>query len=343
MREALRVRHVLAVSNCTAALHLALGALELAPGDEVIVPSLTYVSSAQAILAAGGKPVFCDVGEQDLLASPEDVARCVTPRTRAVVLVHYGGRVCDVAGVRRTLGSSSIRIVEDAAHAFGSVSGAGPAGSLGDVGCLSFDPIKNITCVEGGAVATNDDEIAAKVRLRRNTGIDSDSWRRAGKDRPWHYEVHDRGLRYLMPNLNAAVGLVQMGKFERFRARRLAIVRRYDNALRGLPGILTLRHDPDGAVPFNYTLRVIDGRRDELEQFLRERGVGSWVHFIPCHSQPLFSRESVRLPVTEKIYPEILCLPLHCELSDSDVEEVIAAVTEFVTTGATCRTRNAAS
>jgi perosamine synthetase len=191
--EILRVRHVLAVSNCTAALHLALGAIELASGDEVIVPSLTYISSAQAILAAGGKPVFCDVDEEDLLASPADVARCLTARTRAVVLVHCGGRVCNVAGVREALGSRPIRIVEDAAHAFGSTSNAGPAGSLGDVGCLSFDPIKNITCVEGGAVATNDDEVASKVRLRRNVGIGGDSWSRAGTNRLWFYEVYLAG------------------------------------------------------------------------------------------------------------------------------------------------------
>jgi dTDP-4-amino-4,6-dideoxygalactose transaminase len=145
-----------------------------------------------------------------------------------------------------------------------------------------------------------------------------------------------------MPNLSASIGLAQLEKFDRFRARRLEIVRRYDRALRVLPGIRTLRHDRDGVVPFNYTLRVLDRRRDELAGFLRERGIGSWVHFIPCHTQPLFAGGQTHLPVTEKIYQEILCLPLHCELTDSDLAEVIDAVTDFMTTGATCRSHSTA-
>jgi perosamine synthetase len=343
LRAILRVRHVLAVSNCTAALHLSLDALELAPGDEVIVPSLTYVSSAQAILAAGARPVFCDVGEEYLLASPEDVAKCVTARTRAVVLVHYGGRVCDVAGVRQALGSRPINIVEDAAHAFGSVTAAGPAGSLGDVGCLSFDPIKNITCIEGGAVATNDDEVARKVRLRRNVGVSVDAWTRSATDRPWYYEVREAGLRNILPNLNASIGLTQLEKLERFRSRRLEIVRQYDQAFRFLPGVATIRHDPPGVFPFNYVLRVLDGRRDGLAGHLGERGIGTSVNYIPCHMQPLFASERIPLSVTERLYGEILTLPLYTEMAEEDVTTVIDAVSRFFTLGREWKRSHSAS
>jgi len=295
------------------------------------VPSFTYVSTPQAILATGARPVFCDIREADLLMDPRDVERRLTARTRAVMPVHYGGRVCDIGAIRQLIQGRNIRITEDDAHAFGSVSPLGPAGSLGDAGCLSFDPVKNITCGEGGAVATNDEEIAGKIRLRRNLGITRDIWSRQATDRPWFYEVVERGLRTPLPNLNAALGLVQLRRLEEFRAKRLATVREYNRAFRRLPGLMTIEHDVEGVFPFNYTLRIPNRRRDALVEYLRQRGIGTSVHFIPCHLQPLFAAGKPRLPVTEAVWQEVLDLPLYTEMTASDVSDVIGAVTRFAT------------
>lgn len=327
--ERLGVRHVVAVSNGTAALYLALSELGITEGDEVILPSFTHISTAQAVLATGAKPVFCEVREEDLLMDPTDAASRVTERTRAIVPVHYGGRVCDLAEIRRLADSGQIRIVEDAAQAFGSWSGSWAAGCFGDAGCLSFDTIKAVTCGGGGAVVTNSDGLARRVRERRNLGITSEAWHRIETDQPWRYEVRGRGLRSAMPNLNACIGLAQLPKMERFRRRRLEIVRRYDEALSGLPGIEMIRHDVDGVMPFNYVVRVKDGRRQGLARFLRARGIGSWVHFIPCHMQPLFAGDRTELPVTEQLYEEVLSLPFYSHMTDGEVQEVTDAVRQF--------------
>lgn len=325
----LGARHVIAVNNCTSALAMTLQALGVKAGDEVIVPSMTYVSTPQAVLAAGAKPVFCEVREQDLLIDPEDVARRITPKTAAVIAVHYGGRICDMSALRRSLGGRKIRIIEDAAHAFGSRCEEGYAGTLGDAGCLSFDPIKNITCGEGGAIVTSDEGVAAKLRRTRNLGIDTDTWRRLSTERPWYYEVSEAGMRNVMTDMNASIGLVQLKKLERFRRRRLEVVRQYDQEFRGLPGIRTLEHEIPGVFPHNYVIRILDGRRDGLVQELAQRGIGSGVHFIPCHMQPLFAERGVRLPVTERLYEQIVSLPLASDLSEQEAAEVIAAVREF--------------
>ena len=246
------------------------------------------------------------------------------------MLVHFGGRICDLTGVRQAIAERNIRVIEDAAHAFGSVSPSGPAGSLADAGCLSFDPIKNITCGEGGALATNDDEIARKSRLRRNVGVSRDTWSRLTAPQPWYYEVHEQGLRNTMGDLNASIGLVQLRQLEAFRSRRLEIVRQYGEAFRDLPGIVTIRHDIDGVFPFNYVIRILNHRRDALANHLRERGIGTTVNYIPCHLQPLFSGNPVHLPVSEKLYEEILTLPLYTEMTGGDVEEVAGAVSQFI-------------
>ncbi|MCL6543965.1 MAG: DegT/DnrJ/EryC1/StrS aminotransferase family protein [Bryobacteraceae bacterium] len=326
-------RHVIAVSNCTAALWMTLQALGVKAGDEVLVPSMTYVSTPQAVLAVGAKPVFCEVREHDLLMDPEDVARRMTPNTSAVIAVHYGGRICDISALRRALGGRTIWIIEDAAHAFGSRCRDGYAGTLADAGCLSFDPIKNITCGEGGVIVMGDDALAARLRRMRNVGMDAEGWRRLNTDRPWYYQVSEPGLRNIMTNISASIGLAQLRKLDRFRTRRLEIVRQYDKAFRGMPGIQTLEHEIEGVFPLSYVIRVLGGRRDRLMRQLAQKGIGSWVHFLPCHMQPLFAEAGVRLPVTERLYEEVVSLPLASDLTQEEAAEVIAAVREFANGG----------
>lgn len=322
--------HVIAVNSGTAALHLALDALGLEADDEVIVPSLTFVSSVQAILAAGGRPVFCEVNPATLNLEPDDAAACLSERTRAILAVHYGGRICDMEGLRRLTASRGISLIEDAAHAFGSGPPGARAGTLGDIGCFSFDPIKNITCGGGGAVVTDDHSLAERIRARHNVGLETDSWSRLTGERPWFYRVIEPGYRYYMSNLNAAIGLVQLGRMEEFRARKRAIVRRYDEAFSHVEGLAVIRHDFDDVFPFNYVVRVLGGRRDALMQHLKERGIGTTIQFIPNHLQPVFAPFSRPLPVTEQLYEEILTLPLYVEMTDADVEEVIGEVKAFL-------------
>jgi len=329
LRSVLGVKHVIAVNTGTSALHVALEALDLHDGDEVIVPSLTFVSPVQAILSAGGTPVFCDVILDTLNADPADVAARITPRTRAIMPIHYAGVPCDMDAILSLGSHHHLRIVEDAAHAFGSRYKGRNVGVLGDLTCFSFDPIKNITCGEGGAVATEDDELAERIIPRRNVGIESDRWSRRDALRPWDYKVVARGFRYHMPNLNAAIGLEQLKRLEDFRARKNQIVRRYDQALGESSDLALLRHDLGETFPFMYVVRVLAGRRDALMLHLKERGIATGVHYIPNHLQPLFEKQRVRLPVTEGVFEEILTLPLFFEMTDDQVESVIAGVRAF--------------
>lgn len=329
LREFLGVKHVVAVNTGTSALHLALDALGLAPGDEVIVPSLTFVASVQAILCVGAIPVFCEVRPDTLNLDPADVRRRITPRTRAVMPVHYGGLACEMDEILSLAHEHRLRIVEDAAHAFGSSYRGRRIGTLGDVTCFSFDPIKNITCGEGGAISTNDDDVAGRLVPKRILGIDNDTWSRYRNERNWFYGVTTKGYRYHLSNVNAAIGIEQLKRIEEFRAQKRAVVDQYDRVFRGLAGIVLLERQLDETFPFFYIVRVLDGRRDRLMTYLKDHGVGTGVHYIPNHLQPLFAPYRTPLPVTEQLFEEIVTLPLYFEMSDSDVRQVIESTQQF--------------
>lgn len=329
LREFIGTKHVIAVNTGTSALHIALDALGLQPGDEVIVPSLTFTASVQAILAVGARPVFCDVGADTLNMDMRDVVRRVTARTKVIMPVHYGGLVCEMDELLPLARERKIWIVEDAAHAFGSTYKGRMVGTLGDATCFSFDPIKNITCGEGGAVATDNDEIASRIIPKRILGIDNDTWSRYRNERSWFYEVVATGYRYHLSNINAAIGLEQLKRFEAFKARKQAVVRRYDEAFKDVAELALVTHNLAETFPFFYIVRVLGKRRDALMVHLKEKGIASGVHYIPNHIQPLFADFRVPLPVTDQLYEEILTLPLYFEMSDGDAETVIATVRSF--------------
>ncbi|HYX30874.1 MAG TPA: DegT/DnrJ/EryC1/StrS family aminotransferase [Pyrinomonadaceae bacterium] len=330
LREFLGAKHVIAVNTGTSALHLALAAVGLVPGDEVIVPSLTFAASLQAIMAVGARPVFCDIAAETLNIDLNDAFGRVTPRTRAIMPVHYGGLACEMDELMALAKDHGIWVVEDAAHAFGSTYKGRQIGTVGDVTCFSFDPIKNITCGEGGAVVTNNDEIAARITPKRILGIDNDTWSRYRNERNWFYEVVTIGYRYHLSNVNAAIGLEQLKRFDVFKKRKTQIVELYDRAFAGLPGLALIKHDLDEMFPFFYIVRVLNGRRDAMMQFLKEAGIGTGVHYIPNHIQPLFADSRASLPVTEQVFEEILTLPLYYEMTDADVDCVIGKIQTFV-------------
>ncbi len=330
LKEFLGAKHVIAVNTGTSALHIALDALGIGPGDEVIVPSLTFVASVQAVTNCGARPVFCDVEVETLNMDPSDVEDRITPNTRAIMPVHYGGLACHMDDILAIAEKHNVFVVEDAAHAFGSLHQGKKIGTLGHVTCFSFDPIKNITCGEGGAVVTDDDKIAANIIPKRILGIDNDTWTRYRSERNWFYEVVTQGYRYHMSNINAAIGLEQLKRMEDFRSRKQEIVRRYDEAFKVSRGLVSPQRNLDETFPFFFIIRVMEGRRDSLMTFLKEREIGSGVHYIPNHLQPLFSDFHVPLPRTEQVYKEIITLPLYFEMTDDDVDRVISAVLDFL-------------
>lgn len=330
LREYLGVKHVIAVNTGTSALHLALAALDLQPSDEVIVPSLTYIASVQAIIVAGARPVFCEVLPDTLNMDLNDVARRITDRTKVIMPVHYGGFACDMDHLLALKSKHKLWIVEDAAHAFGSTFNDQKIGKLGDVTCFSFDPIKNITCGEGGAVVTDNDEIAACIIPKRILGINNDTWSHMSKNRNWEYRVMTPGYRYHLSNINAAIGLCQLELLETFKARKQAIVRRYDEAFAKLNGLSLLDHrNLEESFPFFYVVRVLDKQRDLLMGHLKKNEISTGVHYPPNHTQPLFLDNSDPLPITESVYEEIMTLPLYFEMTDHEIEIVVEQVYSF--------------
>lgn len=316
---------VIAVNTGTSALHLALETLGLGPGDEVLVPSFTFVASTQAISATGATPVFCDVQRDTLNLDPEDLKRKITPQSKAVMPVHYRGVPCDMEAIQGIAEEHDLRIVEDAAHAFGSTYRGQRIGSFGDVACFSFDPIKNITCGEGGAVVTNDADLAERLRQKRILGIDNDTWSRYRNERNWFYNVTTQGYRYHMSNINAAIGVEQLKRFEEFNQRKIEVAKRYDAAFASLNRVRLLRTDYEGLALFMYIVRVMEDRDGAMAE-LKERGIGTGVHYIPSHMFSYYEDESLSLPVTDEIFSQILTLPLFPEITDDEAAQVIAAV-----------------
>lgn len=329
IKEYLGATNVIAVNTGTTALHIALDAFGITEGDEVIVPSLTFCASIQVITALRAIPVFCEVHSDTLNIDIEDVRKKLTPQTKAIMPVHYCGNACDMDSLLDVGRKHNILIIEDAAHAFGSSYKGMKIGSFGDATCFSFDPIKNITCGEGGAVAFSDDTIAEEIRRKRILGIDKDTWHRYKNERSWFYEVTTQGYRYHLSNINAAIGLVQLKKLDMFIEKKKNIVNLYNEKFKDLEGIRLLKWNLNETAPFTYIIRVLNGKRDELMDFLKDKGVGTGVHYIANHIQPHFEKYAKPLPVTETIWKEILTLPLYYDMTESDVDLIIQSVIDF--------------
>lgn len=323
-------RYVITTNTGTNALHLALDSIGIGPGDEVIMPSFTFVATAQVVEMCGATPVFCEADPVTFLIDIEDCKKRITERTKAIIPVHYAGRPCDMDALLEIKEEYGIRIVEDAAHAFGTYYKGKKIGSFGDITCFSFDSIKVMTCGEGGAIVTDDTAFDDLARKKRLLGIDRKSMHvKDWKKRSWVYDVPTLGYRYHMSNINAAIGLAQIRKVDTFIGRRREICHIYDAELKNLSGIEIMPDEYDTITPFMYVIRVKKGKRNELKDFLMEHDIESGISYIPCHHFSLFKGQE-DLPVTDLIYEEVLCLPLHYELSDDDVRDVCRWVKEFL-------------
>lgn len=321
---------VICVNSGTAALHLAVEAVT-EPGDGVLSQSLTYLATFQAISAAGAIPVACEIDPDSLVIDLDDAKHRITSRTKVIMPVHYASYPGDLDSIYSFAKTHGLRVIEDAAHAFGCTYNGRKIGSFGDIVCFSFDGIKNITSGEGGAVVTADQEVAQYVRNARLLGVEKDTEKRYSGQRSWEFDVHNQGYRYHMSNIMAAIGRVQLKRFAgEFAPRRQALARKYREILDKCDGIRFFDTDLNAIVPHIQPIRVLNTKRDALRAFLEERNIGTGVHYKPNHLLSYYGGGRVSLPVTEKIYEELLTLPLHPGLSDGDVEYVCKNVKEFL-------------
>lgn len=323
---------VMCVSTGTAALQLGLQACGIGAGDEVLVPTLTFVASFQAISATGAAPVGCDVRDDDGLLDLSDAAHRLTPRTKAIMPVHYASHVGDLDAVYEFAQRHGLRVIEDAAHAFGCTHRGRKIGSFGDVVCFSFDGIKNITSGEGGAVVTCDRSVAQFVQDARLLGVERDTERRYRRERSWDFDVQEQGWRYHMSDLLASIGRTQLKRFDaEFRPKRVALARRYRELLARQTQVRLFASDIGDVVPHIQPIRVGGGKRDGVRAKLEESGVQTGIHYKPNHLLTKFRVEGARpFPVAETIYGEILTLPLHPDLGLADVDEIACLVDQAI-------------
>jgi dTDP-4-amino-4,6-dideoxygalactose transaminase len=320
-------RQVIATNTGTSALHIAVAVAGIGPGDEVIVPSFDFVADHQAISAEGASPVFCDIREENLGIDCAAAEALISSRTKAIMPLHFGGVPCDIDRVYDLASAHDLRVIEDATHAFGTDHGAGKIGSSGDITCFSFDPVKVITSIDGGALVLPPGEEVDRAKHLRLLGIDKDTELRYQNKRAWDYDVVSKGFRYHLTNINAAIGLSQLGRIDEFIAARQDHCRLYNELLSGTPGLAIPSTDFKGVSPFIYTIRVLDGRRDALIDHLRANGVATGIHFMPAHTYSYY-RDCRRgdMSVTDAVSSQILTLPLHADMDAETVETIVRHV-----------------
>jgi len=326
----LKNRHVVATNTGTSALHIGLLAAGVGPGDEVITPSFNYVADHQAIVAAGADVVMCDIRENDLGIDCQKAADLVSDRTKAIIPLHFMGIPCDIDGVYELAGAHGLRVVEDCCHAFGSTYQGRKIGSFSDIACLSFDPVKIVTSIDGGAVVVKTEDEMRRLHHFRLLGVDKDTTERYKNRRAWDYDVVGPGYRYHLTNIFASVGISQIKRADEFIDSRRAVCRSYNAAFGVIDGVKVPATDFSNVSPFIYSLRILHGRRSALIEHLQNRNIDAGIHFVPVHKHTFF-RNARRgdMSVTERIVEEVLTLPLHSRMKPEFVERVIEGVTTF--------------
>ena len=325
-------RDTVCVSSGTAAVQLAIQACDIGFGDEVLVPSMTYVATFQAIKATGAEPIACDINEETCLIDLKDALSKISKKTKAIIPVHYTGGVGNLDELYSFASKYKLRVIEDAAHAFGTKYQNNLIGSIGDVVCFSFDGIKNITSGEGGCVVTNDSKVIDNIKNSRLLGVEKDSDKRYNNSRSWNFNVSRQGWRYHMSNIMAAIGIQQLKKFNKFANRRKQIASAYDKLLSSNQNIIFLNRDYKNVVPHIYVVRIKDlNDRDGLREAMFKEGVEIGVHYTPNHFLNYFKSDNkIKLPVTEKVYKEIISLPIHPDVTNNDIEYVISTLDKLL-------------
>lgn len=336
-------KYAVAVTNDTSALHIACVAAGVGPGDEVITTPLTFMASANCALYCGAKPVFADVKPETYQIDPDDIERKVTERTKAVVAVDYGGQPVEIDRIREIYDRHHLIFIEDAAHSIGSKYKGKPVGSLADMTCFSFHPVKTITGGEGGAVLTDNEEWAYKLKLLRSHGMEHDHSKFVtppDEDNQgiWYYEQQMLGFNYRMTDFQAALLISQLSRIDRFIARRKEIAKRYNEAFADVPEIIVQKEIPeDDTSRHLYIIRLnldlLTCTRREFFNAMSAENVQCQVHYIPVYWMPVYQQMGYKkglCPVAEDIYKGIMSIPLYPRLTDEEVESVIEAVMKLV-------------
>lgn len=330
-------KHAVAVSSCTAALHLALETVGIGPGDEVLVPTTTFTATAEVVTYLGAKPVLVDVDARTFNMDPADAVHRITPRTRAIIPVHFAGHPCELARIQSVADEHGLHVIEDAAHALPASYRGIKIGSRGEITAFSFYATKSLTTGEGGMITTDNAQYAERMRMMRLHGIGRDAWKRYSAEGTWYYEVLAPGFKYNMTDIQAALGLVQLKKCDAMRNRRCEIAAEYTSAFQRMNSLEppTLAGDCESSWHL-YVLRLHTERlrigRDGFIKELTKRGIGTSVHFIPLHLHPYyqsaFGYSRGQFPVAEREYERCVSLPIYPRMTQKEIQFVIQAVSE---------------
>ena len=327
-------KYAVAISNGTSALHAACFAAGIQPGDEVITTPLTFAASSNCVLYCGGTPVFADVDPKTYNIDPEDIRRKITDKTKAIIAVHLAGQPCDMDEIHKIAKEHDLLVIEDGAHALGSVYKGKKVGTLSDMTTFSFHPVKPITTGEGGMIVTDNKEFYQKMMLFRSHGITRDENLMTRNDGPWFYQQLDLGYNYRITDIQCALGCSQMKKLDRFLARRKEIVARYNEALADCENIITPYQLPETESGWHlYIVQVKNCDRKKVFEALREQGIAVNVHYIPVYLHPYYQEhgyKDVHCKNAEEVYSHIISLPLYPTLTEKQQQYVIETLKHVI-------------
>ncbi len=323
-------RYAVALSTGHAALHLGLILAGVGPGDEVITPSFNNIADFQAILAVGATPVFCDILESTLCIDIEKASLLITNKTKAIIAMDYDCFLADHEAIQELADRHNLRVIHDAAHSFGSSHKSKKIGTFSDLTMFSFDPVKTITCIDGGMLIVKTEQEVAQLHEMRLVGMSQPAKIMYQNQRTWSYDVHQLGFRYHMSNLHAMVGKSQLSKIKEISNSRQKSCQMYNSLLTDVNQIIIPQTDFYEITPFLYYIRILNNRRQELRDYLKANGVDTGIHWQPGHHFSIFKDNKMGdLTVTERIASQILSLPLHSKMADKDVHFITNLITKF--------------
>lgn len=332
-------KYAVAVNSCTAALHLALAALGIGKGDEVITTPFTFASTAEVVTDQNATPIFADVDKSTYNIDPAKIEEKITEKTKALIPVHYAGQACEMDKILDIAKENDLFVIEDAAHALGSEYKDKAVGSIGDITCFSFYATKNITTAEGGMITTDNKELADKARILSLHGISKDAWKRYSSEGSWYYEILYSGYKYNMSDVQASIGIHQLKKLDQMQRRREKIAKFYNNSFKNIPQIITpLVKDYTKPAWHLYSVQIdtdsLKINRNEFIEALKAENIGTSVHFIPLHLHPYYKErygfKRGDFPVAESIYDHEISLPLYPKMTDEDAKDVVSAVKKII-------------
>ena len=332
-------KEAIAVSSCTAALHLSLVSLDIGKDDEVITSPLTFAATSNVIIHQRAKPVFVDIDKSTYNINMDKIEDKITDKTKAIVPVHYAGHPCEMDKLMEIAEEYDLFIIEDAAHAIGSTYKDKKIGSIGDTTCFSFYATKNLTTSEGGMITTNDEELAKKIRILSLHGLSKDAWKRYSSESSWYYEIICPGYKYNMTDLQASIGIHQIKKLDSMQKRRAEIAEKYNESFKNMPELLIPPVNDYSThawhlYPLQINLDLLKINRNEFINALKDENIGTSVHFIPLHLHPYYKEnygyEYGNFPNAEYIYEREISLPLYPKMVDNDVYDVIKSVKKIV-------------